>query len=157
MARFRYSMQNILNIKLKLETQAKQDFSEAKAALDEEEERLQGLVERKCGYEQEARQLLAGRLNLRRIEENKAAIRCMEDYIERQQFNVDRAGKKLFEATERLKQVRIERKTHETLKDKAFEEFLMEEKRQESKEIDQLTSYTYGQRINMEDVERILA
>ena len=26
MARFRYSMQNILNIKLKLETQAKQDF-----------------------------------------------------------------------------------------------------------------------------------
>ena len=72
---------------------------------------MQGLVERKCGYEQEAGQLLAGRLNLRRIEENKAAIRCMEDYIERQQFNVDRAGKKLFEATERLKQVRIERKT----------------------------------------------
>ncbi len=41
----------------------------------------------------------------------------------------------------------MERKTHEKLKEKAFEEFLMEEKRQESKEIDQLTSYTYGQRL----------
>ncbi len=157
MARFRYSMQNILNIKLKLETQAKQEFSAAKAALDEEEERLQALVDRKCGYEQEAGKLLAGKLDLRKIEENKAAIRCMEDYIELQQFNVRKAEKKLEEATEKLKQVRIERKTHETLKDKAFEAFLMEEKRQESKEIDQLTSYTYGQRINMESAEQVFA
>ena len=151
MAKFRYSMQNILNIKLKLETQAKQEFSAAKAALDEEEERLQALKDRKCGYEQEAERLLAGRLDLRKIEENKAAIRCMEDYIELQRFNVSKAERKLEEATEKLKQMRIERKTHETLKDKAFEEFLMEEKRQESKEIDQLTSYTCGQRINMEN------
>ena len=33
----------------------------------------------------------------------------------------------------------------------------MEEKRQESKEIDQLTSYTYGQRINVENVEQKFA
>lgn len=157
MAKFRYSMQNILNIKLKLETQAKQEFSAAKAALDEEEERLQALEDRKSGYEQEAEQLLAGRLDLRKIEENRAAIRCMEDFIELQQFNVSKAERKLDEATEKLKEVRIERKTHETLKDKAFEEFLMEEKRQESKEIDQLTSYTYGQRINMENAEQQFA
>ncbi len=144
-------MQNILNIKLKLETQAKQDFSTAKAALDEEEARLGLLYDRKAEYEQEAGNLLAGRLNLRKIEENKAALRCMEDYIERQQRNVEKASRVLEAATERLKQVRIERRTHETLKEKAFEEFLMEEKRQESKEIDQLTSYTYGQRRNMEN------
>ena len=40
-----------------------------------------------------------------------------------------------------------ERKTHEKLKEKAFEQFLQEEKQRESKEIDELTSYTYGQRI----------
>lgn len=139
-------MQNILNIKLKLETQAKQEFSAAKAALDEEEERLGLLYHRKEEYEQEAGILLSGRLNLRKIEENKVALRCMEIYIVQQQQNVDKASRVLEAATERLKQVRIERKTHETLKEKAFEEFLMEEKRQESKEIDQLTSYTYGQR-----------
>lgn len=34
MARFRYSMQSILNIKMKMETLAKQEFSAARAALD---------------------------------------------------------------------------------------------------------------------------
>ncbi|MCR2048651.1 flagellar export protein FliJ [Acetatifactor muris] len=146
MARFRYSMQSILNIKLKLETQARQEFSAARAALDEEEDRLQALFDRKSGYESRRTTLLSGRLNLREIEENKTAILCMEDYIERQQMNVDTAERKLEEARERLTEVRMERKTHETLRDKAFQEFLMEEKKQESKEIDQLTSYTYGQR-----------
>lgn len=139
-------MQSILNIKLKLETQARQEFSAARAALDEEEERLQALFDRKSGYESRRTTLLSGRLNLREIEENKTAILCMEDYIERQQMNVDTAERKLEEARERLTEVRMERKTHETLRDKAFQEFLMEEKKQESKEIDQLTSYTYGQR-----------
>ena len=64
----------------------------------------------------------------------------MDDYIERQHFSVERAEKKLFEATERLKQVRIERKTHETLKEKAFQQFLADEKRQEGKEVDELTT-----------------
>lgn len=144
MARFRYSMQSILNIKLKLETQAKQEFSVARAALDEEEQRLQALFDRKGGYEQQTERLLSGRLNLREIEENRAAIRCMEGYIEQQQINVNTAERKLEEARARLTEVRMERKTHETLKAKAFDAFLMEEKRQESKEIDQLISYTYG-------------
>lgn len=148
MARFRYSMQSILNIKLKLETQAKQEFSTAKAALDEEEQRLEALFDRKRGYEQRAMSLLSGRLNLREIGENKAAVRCMDGYIEQQQINVNRAEQNLEEARKRLTEVRMERKTHETLRDKAFEAFLMEEKRQESKEIDQLVSYTYGQHGN---------
>ena len=38
------------------------------------------------------------------------------------------------------------RKTHETLKEKAFQQFLADEKKQEGKEVDELTSYTYGQR-----------
>ncbi|MCM1057612.1 MAG: flagellar export protein FliJ [Firmicutes bacterium] len=146
MARFRYSMQSILNIKLKMETQAKQEFSAARAALDEEEERLQGLFDRKAGYEEEAEELLAGILDLRAIEENKMAVVCMENYIAEQQQQVAKAERKLEQARERLTEVMMERKTHETLKEKAFQQFLMDEKRQEGKEIDELTSYTYGQK-----------
>ena len=51
MARFRYSMQSILDIKLKLETQAKQEFSTAHAVLDTEEARLGALYDRKADYE----------------------------------------------------------------------------------------------------------
>ena len=150
MARFRYSMQSILNIKMKMETLAKQEFSAARADLDEEEERLRQLYQRKKKYEEKARALLAGTLNIREIEENKSAIVCMEDFIVSQKMRVEMAERKLEEARERLTEVMMERKTHETLKEKAFQIFLMEEKRQESKEIDQLTSYTYGQRISEE-------
>lgn len=146
MARFRYSMQSILNIKLKMETQAKQEFSAARAALDEEEERLQRLFERKAGYEEEAAELLEGILDLRAIEENKAAVLCMDNYIAEQRVQVAKAERNLEQARERLTEVMMERKTHETLKEKAFQQFLMDEKRQESKEIDELTSYTYGQK-----------
>ena len=146
MARFHYSMQSILNIKLKMETQAKQEFSSARAALDQEEERLQQLYDRKAGYEAEAAELLMGVLNPRDIEANKAAILCMGDYIEDQKVQVAEAEKNLELARERLTEVMMERKTHETLKEKAFEQFLLDEKRQESKEIDELTSYTYGQK-----------
>ena len=68
-------------------------------------------------------------------------------FIVQQQGNVEAAERNLEKVREKLAEVMMERKTHEKLKEKAFEEFLMEEKRQESKEIDQLTSYTYGQRL----------
>ncbi len=155
MARFRYSMQSILNIKMKMETQAKQEFSTARAALDEEEERLQALYDRKSGYEETGMKLLCGTLKLREINENKMAIRCMEDYIDKQRISVNMAEEKLERARERLAEVRMERKTHEKLKEKAFDAFLMEEKRQESKEIDELTSYTYGQRRSEESARSV--
>ena len=146
MARFRYSMQSILNIKLKMETQAKQEFSAARAALDAEEERLKELSDRKKEYEREAERLLSGTLNLRDIEENKKAILCMDDYIAKQKGRVLAAERSLEAERVKLTEVMMERKTHESLKEKAFDQFLEDEKKQESKEVDELTSYTYGQR-----------
>ena len=64
MARFRYRMQSILEVKAKLETQAKQEFAAAKAALDAEEEKLRQLEERKAGYEAVAKELLQGGLKV---------------------------------------------------------------------------------------------
>lgn len=156
MARFRYSMQSLLNIKLKMETQAKQEFSAAKAACEEEEGRLQGLRDRKAFYEREAAGLLGGAeedggtLDLQAIKDSREAIRCMEDRIADQKVRVDAARRNLEQARTKLAGVMVERKTHETLRDKAFEQFLAEEKRQEGKEIDELTSYTYGQRAKCE-------
>lgn len=153
MARFRYSMQSILNIKMKMETQAKQEFAAAKMALSAEEDRLQALICRKAGYEREAAYLLGeseqegGHLDLQAIKDNKVAIMAMEERVEEQRFRVAAAERSLELARERLAEIMVERKTHETLKEKAFEEFLAEEKRQEGKEVDELTSYVYGQRI----------
>lgn len=146
MARFRYSMQSILDIKLKMETQAKQEFSAARAALDEEEARLARLYDRKKEYEREAERLRSGTLNIRNMEENRTAILCMENFIIDQRVCVKEAENVLEQARVRLAEVMMERKTHESLKEKAFGEFLREENRREGKEVDELTSYTYGQK-----------
>lgn len=141
-------MQSILDIKLKMETQAKQEFAQAKLTLDREEEAMERLKKRKCEYEEEAKRLLCGRLDVLEIAANKEAIIRMEEYIFDQQIRIEQAKQLLEAAREKLTEVMQERKVHETLKEKAFEEFMMEEKKQESKEIDELTSYTYGQRIH---------
>ncbi|MBR1930426.1 MAG: flagellar export protein FliJ [Lachnospiraceae bacterium] len=146
MARFRYSMQNILDIKLKMETQAKQEFSAMKNALDDEEEKLEALRTRKRQYEEEAERLRMGTLRILELEANQNALLVMDEYIAAQREQVRKAEKRLEEAREKLAEVMKERKTQETLKDKAFEEFLLEENRAESKVVDELTSYTYGQK-----------
>ncbi len=146
MAKFRYRLQNVLNIKLKMEDMAKQEFSTAKMLLDEEEEKLSGLRARKKEYEQLARTLLNGVLNVREIETNQNAILTMDGYIAEQYVQVENARRKLENAREHMKVAMQERKTQETLREKAFDAFVREENRAESKVIDELTSYTYGQK-----------
>ncbi len=148
MAKFRYKMQSILDIKLKMETQAKQEFARAKMALDEEEEKLEALYQRKREYEEKAASLLTGGLHVQDIRENKAALLKMDEYIKEQKVRIQIAETALERARLKLQEVMRERKTQETLRDKAFEEFVREENRKESKEIDELTSYTYGQKVS---------
>ena len=153
MARFRYRMQSVLNIKMKMETQAKQAFGMAKAKLDEEQEKLELIKQRKASYEEEARQLLQNDLKVREILDAKSAILRMDEYLVEQQKQVALAEAEMEKARDNLKEVMIERKTQETLREKAFNEYMQEENRAESKQIDQLTSYTYGQKLSREQRE----
>lgn len=129
-----------------METQAKQEFSAAQNALLEQQERLEELERRKAEYQRMAQKLLTGSLHIREIEDNKNAILQMESYIAEQQERVARAERRVETAREALADVMKERKTHETLKEKAFEAFLQEENKLESKAVDELTSYTYGRK-----------
>lgn len=149
MAVFRYKMQSILDIKLKMETQAKQEFAQAKLILDREEEKLEALYARKREYEERAKDLLNGKLDLQEISDNNVAILRTDEFIAEQKKRVSKAEQLLEKARVKLQEVMQERKVQETLKEKAFEAFLQEEKQQESKEIDQLTSYKYGQKLQI--------
>lgn len=146
MARFNYRMQSILDIKKKLENQAKQELANAQAALDEENRKLESLKERKEGYERKAEQLLCDTLSVREIMENKNAILKMDEYIVSQKKRVLMAKENLIVAQNRMKEAMQERKIQEKLKENAFEVFLEDEKKSESKEVDELTSYTYGKK-----------
>ena len=70
MAKFIYRMQNILNIKYKLEESAKQEYAEARQALVAEEQKLDALKKRKQGYYEAYQASIQGRLDFLEIEEN---------------------------------------------------------------------------------------
>ena len=147
MARFRYSMQSILNVKEKLETKAKQDFAAANTKLMEEEEKLSDLKQRKEEYMEEGKKLRLQVIDVVKIRENKLAVMKVDEYILAQQKEVAKAEKQVEKARIALQQSMQERKVHEKLKEKQFEEFLKDEQDKENKEIDQLTTYVHGQKV----------
>lgn len=146
MAKFKYRMQSILEVKKKLEEQAKNEFAAARAALNEEEDKLEQLKKRKEAYEDEGRALRESTLNIMDIIENKEALLRMDEFIADQQLNVKRAEDRMEEARLALQTAMQESKTQEKLREKAFEQFMKDENARESKEIDELVSYTYGRK-----------
>ncbi len=146
MAKFIYRMQSILNIKHKLETQARMEYAEARAFLTEEEEKLALIRKRKADYEESSKTLLTEILNVQMIKENKYAILRMEEQEKLQIQCVVEAEKELEKARIKLTEIMQERKIYEKLREKAFEEFKVELNAQEGKEVDELTSYVYGQK-----------
>ena len=137
-------MQNILDIKYKLEAQARSDYAVAAAKLAEEEEKLAALFLRKRQYEQQKKDLLGDKLNIQELNLNKKAIDTMKSLIRDQSIQVHLAQRKLEEERKKLSEIMQDRKTHEKLKEHKFEEFKEELKAEESKEIDQLVSFTHN-------------
>ncbi|MBQ1901673.1 MAG: flagellar export protein FliJ [Lachnospiraceae bacterium] len=143
MAKFKYRMQNILDVTEKLESQERANFSVANAALDEEQEKLQQLLVRRAGYEKHLAELNNGTLDLHEIRSTKEAIESMKQLIKNQMLAVRNAQRRVELARKRLDDIMKDRKTHENLKEKAFEEFKQELAQEESRATDELVSYTY--------------
>ena len=147
MAKFRYKMQSILDVKEKLENKAKQDFAQANAKLDAEKLKLVELQKRRSDYMEEGLRLRLEKIDIRKIRENKMAVLKMDEYIKNQMVQINLASREVEKARVALQTLMQERKAHEKLKENAFEAFMKEEQAAESKEIDQLTTYTHGQKI----------
>lgn len=144
MARFRYRMQNILNVKEKLETQAKNEFAVAAAKVNEEEEKLNVLLAR-CDEKVVAlKELYGATLDIPAIKETEDAVELLKYHIKMQRINLAAANRELDVARDKLTVAMQERKTHDKLKEKQFEQFRKEEAAKESKEIDELVSYRFG-------------
>ena len=144
MAKFRYRMQNILDIKMKLESQAKIAYGVANQKYLEEQQKLQEIVLRRNSYEKILKESMTGKINVREVTRARADVNTMKTLMRRQMMEVHKAERLLEDARNALNEIMQERKTHEKLKEKAFHEFLEEEKAAESKENDQLVSYTYN-------------
>lgn len=144
MAKFVYRMQNILNIKQKLETQAQMAYSVANQKYLDEQKVLQQYLIRRVGYEKKLKEAVQGNLDLDEVAHARANVNDMKTIVRRQMMNVHTAEKEMEDARAALNEVMQERKVQEKLREKAFEEFKQELAAAETKEIDELVSYTYN-------------
>ena len=123
MAKFRYRMQSILDIKYQLETQAKMELGKAQMALNEEQEKLRRLIERKTNYLEEGRRLRENAISVNDLRDNRNAVLIMDDLIVAQRIEVVKAEEVVELARQKLTEIMQERKMHEKLKEKALLEF----------------------------------
>ena len=144
MAKFLYRMQNILDIKLKLEEQAKNEYSIANAKYMDEYRKLQKMMARRKDYEERLKELLSGNLDMVKVTNARKDLNNMQTLVRRQMMEVHKAEIALEQAQKALNDIMIERKTHEKLKEKAFEDFQKELQAGELKEIDELVSFTFS-------------
>ena len=148
-AKFVYRMQNILDIKSKLEVQAKNDFAQANAALLEEQEKLTEYFFKKRSCEDRLRdEYSKEKLDLSEVQFWKSNIEYTEGRIKEQTVSVMNAQTRADAKKEQMLQLMKERKTQEILKEGAFQQFVQEVRAEESKEVDELVSYTYGKKQN---------
>ncbi len=146
MAKFQYRMQNVLRVKEKLEEQAKLEFAFAQAALHTEEEKLNALNKRKEQYMDDGKKMRTHAIHVSMLRENELAIASMDRFLEEQSKEVQKAELVLERAKDKLILVMRERKTHEILKKSEFEKFKKEVQAKENVEIDELVSYVYGKK-----------
>lgn len=144
MARFRFPMQNILNMKEKLEEQAKNEYGQANARLLTEEKKLEQLNNRLEDARLQLKNVLREVLSMTEIHKRENAVVILKGYVKQQHLVVKRCEKEVEIAREKLTEAMKERKIFEKLREKAFDEFMKEEGRKEQKEVDELMSYRYG-------------
>lgn len=145
MSKFIFPLQNVLQIKYKLEDDAKNAYGIVKKKLNEEENKLAVLIERKDGYERKLREQVTSRLSVRDIISYENAVETMKYKMKMQQVIVKQHETIVEQARVKMQAAVTERKTYELLKEKAFNQFKIDLAKEEAKEIDELVSYKFNQ------------
>lgn len=144
MAKFVYKMQSLLNIKQKLEEQAKTAFGLAKAVLNEEEAKLAGLLAQKENYIEKKRLEMSASIKVQELTQLEHAIKSMEYRIAEQILVVRQAEKNVRLAQAKLENAMKERKIQEKLREHALEDFLKEMEAADQQEINELVTFRFG-------------
>ncbi|MBP5306103.1 MAG: flagellar export protein FliJ [Lachnospiraceae bacterium] len=144
MARFVYKLQNVLNLKERLEEQQKIAFAEAESKRDEEMFKLQSYRKKREDIMESLKEASMGNLSVTELRHLNNDVKTTDMLI----ANQEKAAWKAEEEVERQRTLLAdavkERKIHEKLREKAFENFLKEEEAKEKTSIDELVSARYA-------------
>ena len=144
MHKFRFKLEGVLSVKMRLEEQAKAAFASAMQTLNACEQKRDEAAARVKSYEAKLEELVNGILNITEITVCKDAIRIVREDLVEKENAVKRAQNRVEMCRKNLSNAIMERKTIEKLKEKEFEEYIKEYNDEERKQIDELVSYRHN-------------
>ena len=109
MAKFIFKMENILEVKRKLEDQAKSVYASALAVLDEEQKRLAYLEQQRESYKEKLTSMMVASLDIDQIRTLEDAVEVMKYRIREQMVRVQDAQIKAERARQALQAAMVER------------------------------------------------
>ena len=145
MAKFIFNMQGLLNIKEKLEEQAKTEYGKALNKLEEEKNILLNLENKKQENILSFRESINKGVKPNYINSINQYISLIEKKIEAQIETVNKTKDFVEERRVILLNSMKERKVLEALKEKEKENYFKEEIKKEQKIIDEIVSYKYNE------------
>jgi len=144
MAKFNFRLQTYLNLKAKIEDQKRNEFGKAVAALELEKTKLVNLQQERNDCIDEFRKKVESTIEPGGINRYNLYLDVLKKRIAEQKSRVARAEAFLRAKRAELVEAMKNRKILETLKEKDFETYLIEEKKNEQKIVDDLISYKYS-------------
>ena len=141
MAKFKFRLQGLFDIKQKIEDQKKQEYGLAVAELELEKRKKQELLDKKEEKIVEFRQHIDEILNTQKHDSYNNYIEFLKEEALRQEKVILEAQKKVEKKRQELVEAMRERKTLEKLSERQYEEFLLVQKLAEQRIVDEIVSY----------------
>ncbi|HOQ06578.1 MAG TPA: flagellar export protein FliJ [Clostridiales bacterium] len=143
MAKFIFKMQSVLNIRKQKEDSIKNELADAMRKLEAEKRKLAELEDRLENTVREFNEKTKKSTVHELIEFNEY-LSVLNSRIRSQKENVNIAAQYVDKVREELVKAMKDRKILEKLKDRQYEQFLMEQKKLEQKTNDEIVSYNYN-------------
>lgn len=142
LAKFKFRLQRVLEVKEKVEDEKKNIYAEHRKQLEEENRRLERLVEDMEEAKSSKDSINSGSLRI-------SQLSSYSDYMQGLHLMIDKQSVKVVDTEKEVESVRMqlleatkERRILENLKLKSFEEYKYELKQEEDKMTDQFVSYS---------------
>lgn len=143
MARFKFNLENVLNIKVKMEEQKKMELGNANKILVNLQEELLEIDAQRVQYINDFYEEKGKVLKAFDLAKLNKYIKFYNDRMKEQKIKINQAECVVEEKREELKQALFEKKKYEVLKERAYERYAEEEKQEENKIVDEIINYKY--------------
>lgn len=148
MAKFKFKLQTLLNLKHQLEESKKNEMGQLARRLEEEKRLYKKIEEDRENYIKMFSDESQKGMTVSKIRDLNRFISVLKERLNKQQENVNLASENVEKCREELIQIVKEREMLEKLKEKKFQQYIREELRKEQLMSDEVAGFRYMNRNN---------